>query len=377
MGLKRKVKKMSGYKKSLIIFSLVLIILIEGFLLYVNNSLKAFEIGDAEGYLINLIEDMQKTSKKGNIEKYFDFADFDSNFEKTSDMARGYKELLNDMEVSYKKVEENKYQIYANEDILIATVTLELEGKEHRLGLLSYDKYKIKSIESYNQDGLYEIDFYLMDNYELYLNGVKVSEEYIKNSTPIKGYEDAKDYENIPKLNHYRVTDLTYKPEIEVKDDKGVKVPVKYKDNDYYAENYFYTDDASKAMEKLENECDPLEFAKNWSLFLTADLPGTRWGLYTLTPNLIEGTELYQRAYAWATQVDITFTSLHTLDKETFTNTKVSNFTVYNENAFSVEVYLEKNMTLVNGEKRKDVLHEILYYVYHDGSYRVVSMKSA
>ena len=85
---------------------------------------------------------------------------------------------------------------------------------------------------------------------------------------------------------------------------------------------------------------------------------------------------MYQRAYSWATNVDITFTSIHTLDKDTFTNTKVSNWTVYNENAFSVEVYLEKNMTLIDGQKKKDVLHDIFYYVYYDGAYRLVHMKS-
>jgi hypothetical protein len=85
---------------------------------------------------------------------------------------------------------------------------------------------------------------------------------------------------------------------------------------------------------------------------------------------------MYQKAYNWATQVDVTFTSIHTLDKETFTNPKVSNFTIYNENAFSAEVYLEKNMTLIDRQKRQIVLHEMIYFVYYDGAYRVMHMQS-
>ena len=121
---------------------------------------------------------------------------------------------------------------------------------------------------------------------------------------------------------------------------------------------------------------DPIKFAENWSLFMTADLDGPRWGFYTLTPNLIEGTQMYNKAYSWATLVDIQFTSIHTLDKEPFTNEKISNITIYNENAFSVEVYLEKNMTLNDGQKRVDKLHDIYSYVYYDGAYRLMAMKS-
>ena len=99
-------------------------------------------------------------------------------------------------------------------------------------------------------------------------------------------------------------------------------------------------------------------------------------GFYTLTPNLIEGTAIYQRAYNWATQVDITFTSFHTLDKDTFTDIKVDNYIVYNEHAFSVDVYLKKHMTLNDGQKRTDVMNDRFYYAYYDGAYRLINMKS-
>jgi len=33
-------------------------------------------------------------------------------------------------------------------------------------------------------------------------------------------------------------------------------------------------------------------------------------------------------------------------------------------------------MTLSDGQKRQDVLHDIFYYVYIDGAYRLVHMKA-
>ena len=376
MGIKKRKKKLSLYKRSLAVFMLILVIIAEFILVYVTKSLKAYENGDIDNYMNNLIEDIGKAAKKGKIEDFLELSDVKSDYEKASSLEKGYKELFKDAKVTYKKTDDKaKYDIYADE-MLIATVTLDNSKIEHRLGLLTYTDYQIKEIESYNKDGLYEIDFYIKDDYKLYINDIEVKAEDLKEEAKIEEFKEVYDLVDLPKLNHYKVSNLTYKPEIIVKDADGKKVEYEIKDGAYYANDYFKTDDKDEAMAKLNNEYDPLPFAKNWSLFLTADLPGTRWGLYTLTPNLIEGTEMYKRAYSWATQVDITFTSIHTLDKETFTNTKVSNYTIYNENAFSVEVYLEKNMTLIDGQKKKDVLHDIFYYVYYDGAYRLVHMKT-
>ena len=217
--------------------------------------------------------------------------------------------------------------------------------------------------------------FYYQKNNKLF-NGNVLVICYKATSEEIKEYSEAYDKISLPYQNHYKITNLTQKPKITVKD-KENSVNVTNENSSYYALDYFNTNDSEKAFEKLTNkDFDPLEFAKKWSLFLTADLGGERYGLYKLTPNLIEGTSIYKRAYNWATQVDITFTSLHSLDKETFTNIKVDNYVVYNELAFSVDIYLEKNMTLINGEKRVDVINDTFYFAYYDGAYRLISMKA-
>ena len=371
---KRRKKKMSLYKKSLIVFALILLILSEAALIYVSTSLKEYENGNIDNYMSSLIKDMKKSANNKNIKKYLSYNNIESIYEKNPSFEEGYKQLFNESKITYKESDKNTYDIYADENI-IASVTLNSKPT-HRLGLLSYNKYDISKIETYSKNGIYSAEVYVNSNYDLYINDVKVSEDDLVSKEEIKEYSEAYDKISLPYQNHYKITNLTKKPKITVKD-KENSVNVTNENSSYYALDYFNTDNSEKAFEKLTNkDFDPLEFAKKWSLFLTADLGGERYGLYELTPNLIEGTSIYKRAYNWATQVDITFTSLHSLDKETFTNIKVDNYVVYNELAFSVDIYLEKNMTLINGEKRVDVINDTFYFAYYDGAYRLISMKA-
>lgn len=371
---KRRKKKMSLYKKSLTVFALILLIISEAALIYVSTSLKEYENGNIDNYMSSLIKDMKKSANNKNIQKYLSYNNIESIYEKTSSFEEGYKQLFNDSKITYKESDKNTYDIYADENI-IASVTLNSKPM-HRLGLLSYNKYDISKIETYSKNGIYSAEVYVNSNYDLYINDVKVSEDDLVSKEEIKEYSEAYDKISLPYQNHYKITNLTKKPKITVKD-KENSVNVTNENSIYYALDYFNTNDSEKAFEKLTNkDFDPLEFAKKWSLFLTADLGGERYGLYKLTPNLIERTSIYKRAYNWATQVDITFTSLHTLDNETFTNIKVDNYVVYNELAFSVDIYLEKNMTLINGEKRVDVINDTFYFAYYDGAYRLISMKA-
>lgn len=371
---KRK-KKMTGYKKALLIWFLILLIASEACLIYVSTTLKMYEKGNIEGYMTSLIKDMKTASKVGNINKYLSYNKVESKYEKASSFEEGYKELFKESKLSYKKNDkESTYDIYAD-DTMIASVTLDSK-KVRRLGILSFEEYSIKEIETYSKNGIYNIDVYVNSNYDLYINDIKVSNEDLVSKEEIKEYSEVYDKVDLPYENHYKITNLTKKPKIKVMSGND-EIKVTNEKSTYYGVSYFKTDDKEAAFEKLTNkDYDPLTFAKNWSLFLTADLPGERYGLYTLTPNLFEGTALYKRAYSWATNVDITFTSMHTLDKDTFTNVKMNGFTVYNENAFSVDIFLEKNMTLVNGEKRVDILNDTFYYAYIDGAYRLITMKS-
>lgn len=133
--------------------------------------------------------------------------------------------------------------------------------------------------------------------------------------------------------------------------------------------------------ERISSQLDVMETAKNWSRFMTDDLiakdamgntlggnQAKQHGLEIVQQYFIKDSDYYNYAYQWATGVDITFTSVHTIDS--FSEERISNFMQYNENCFSCEVYFKKNMTLFyDGKyvgKRTDVFNSILYFVYVD-----------
>ena len=70
---KRRKKKMSLYKKSLIVFALILLILSEAALIYVSTSLKEYENGNIDNYMSSLIKDMKKSANNKNIKKYLSY----------------------------------------------------------------------------------------------------------------------------------------------------------------------------------------------------------------------------------------------------------------------------------------------------------------
>ena len=357
---RRKFKRLSTYKKGLVIYTNILIILSIVALLYVYDLMKLYENADTDNYINSLVKSIKYAGSNNNIEKYFDIKDYENNYEKNPDIKKGYKDLLSNAEMSYKKVDINTYDLFADSK-KIATVVLDDSKKITRLKLLTFADYQITDLKTYDEKGLYNVDIYLLDNFDLYINNKKVEEKDLLGKEGINQYKEVQGKVELPEVNHYLITNLTNKPKVEVKDgSKNVKIVEK--DGKYYANQFYKTNNKEEAFAKLTNKTfDPLEFAKKWSLFLSKDLYGVRYGLYELTPNLLMGTEMYSRAVNWATNVDITFTSSHTLDANPFTNIKVSNYTIYNENAFSVDVYLEKNMTLKTGEKRKDILNDTFY----------------
>ena len=123
-------------------------------------------------------------------------------------------------------------------------------------------------------------------------------------------------------------------------------------------------------MKKIKGNVNIEKIAKDWSLYLTNDLSGALHGFNNISKYLIKDSTIYKDARKWATGVDITFVSKHTLDNPTFTDLKINNFTIYDENAFSCEVYLQKHLTLssMRSKKINDVFNERMYFVYYEGT---------
>lgn len=372
-------KKKSFFKKFAIIYFSILAILCGIFIYYVIDSLIMYENSAIEKYISNLVVDLSKSASRGKIDNYIDISNIKiSNYE-TSNITinEAYKNIFSTKEITYELVESSKkdapaYNILADKKILF-TLTLKSAGDIHRMGLLSFPDWQIEKVSMPTDRGIYYYDISALDGYKVFVN-----KKEVKSTGKVQELdnelEELGKYSELPKIVTYEINNLTSEPEIKILDENNKEIDYTKEGNHINAYDLYKTDDIEQLNERLVSEVDVLEISEMWSKFLTDDLPGTYHGYSTIKQYLIDGTYLWDMAYEWSHGVDITFVSNHRLLG--FENESVSNCTLYNNKAFSCEVYLEKNMTLGYGKPKKDIMHEKLYFAYYEGSWKLISMKA-
>ncbi|MBQ6539864.1 MAG: hypothetical protein IJL71_02410 [Oscillospiraceae bacterium] len=110
--------------------------------------------------------------------------------------------------------------------------------------------------------------------------------------------------------------------------------------------------------DEIRSLVDPLQVGEDWSLLMSADTE-----FWAVARHILEGSELYDMAYSWATSIDITFTSIHYLKTPPFTNESVTNFRRISDSCFSVDVSFDKNMVLGDGRELVDSMNSRFYFV--------------
>ncbi len=362
-------KKILKYKNALIIFSVFLIFLLSFYLQALYKSLAKFEENDVDNYINSVINNLKD---KEYINKYLKDEKVSNKFENNVSKLDAFTNAFNKNNVSYLKVDNNVYELLNNNN-RIATLTLKENKEESVLGLLSYTPLDIANL-SFDK-GIYSYKIKANSTYKVYVNDILLSSDFIKET---KEYEEL-DRPNIkkltPKIYIYEIDNLLEEPTIKIQQANKEIISPDIKDNEYEASNPIIYNSYEEAKKHLKNNFNPLVIAKNWSLYLTADLNG-RNGFYTLQPNLLKGTDLYTRARNWSINYDINFTSPHTLSDKPFTDVKMDNFKFYGNDFFTVDIKLTKNMILSNGVNKTDELNETFYYSYIDGNYKLIDMKS-
>ena len=378
---KNKTKKpLTLYKKSLLIYSGVILGLIIALLIYVFVALKNYEKYEVGNFIKNSISDLTYKdlvdivdSDKLNINKYDKFTDKKAMLKAIDESLEDTKNITYELNSESKDVKKPIYDIYYKGK-LILTIKLNNKGDKTRIKILNYTIWEIVDIKSHIEDGLYSVKANLPEDYKLLVNGKEVTEKTIDESS--SEYLLATYAPNVKKMAKYEVSGLINKPKVEVKNANGEKVKTSKDGEVIIPENIYYkTDSNDDAQSKLVEGFDVLSFAEKYSLFLTDDLQGYYHGFNTLKQYLIEGTEMYKVAYDWSHGIDITFTSRHSLKNPTFTDEKLSNFVIYSDSAFSVNVSLKKNM-VVKGEDRIMEMNDKMTFVYYNGGWKLLSMES-
>ena len=376
---KGKRKPLSLYKKALLIYTGIIILLIIALLIYVSLCLKEYDKYDLDNFIKSSVADLSNKDLVSIVDdKKLEVNKYDKLSSKKDIIKAIDKSLEDEKNITYKLKEDSKnekkpeYDIYYNGK-LILTMKLVNKGNIQKLKLLNYTKWEVIDVKSHIEEGLYQVKANLPEDYKLYINGKEVTESAEAENKDLALFAQ---FTEIKKYKSYDITGLIQKPTVKVKDESGKEIKTITQDGVITVENsYFKTDNNDEAQAKLVEGFDVLSFAEKYSLFLTNDLTGGYHGFGTLSQYVIEGTDMYKRIYDWAHGIDITFTSRHTLKNPTFTNEKLSNFVVYSDKAFSVDVELEKNMT-VKGEDRVMKMNDRLSFVYYNGSWKLINMES-
>ena len=376
---KKQKKKLSLYKKILLGYCSVLLVLILVLMVYVIIALKNYEKYEIGNFIKDSIADLSNKDlidiidqEKLNVNKYDKVTSKKQMIKEIDKVLEDKKNIKYELNSESKDVKKPIYDVYYK-DKLILTLKLANKGDITKIKFLNYTKWEVVNIDSHIEEGLYNIKATLPENYKLFINGREVTESTDAENSPTSLFAQ---FTDVKKEKDYKIEGLIQKPEIKVKDENGNKVEYK-KDKDVIVlkNNYFKTDDNATAQEKLVEPFDVLSFAEKYSLFLTDDLQGYYHGFNTLKDYLIEDTEMYKMAYDWGHGIDVTFTSRHSLKNPAFTDEVLSNFVIYSDKAFSVNVSLKKNM-VVKGEDRIMEMNDKMSFVYYNGGWKLISMES-
>lgn len=353
-------KKKSIFKKSLLIYTIILFILAGVFLVFVYGNLKKYERNLLEPLLLNAIHDLDKKELQEHLEQAG----------QNTNLLATYQEMAKRDDYKFVGTNDTNYDAYLDGRVLF-TIKLKSLGETSCLGLLQYEKFEIVEISPHLENGLIYYSVKIPSNYKLFVDGNvydKVTEEEQMKDLDFMYYNEA-----MPKMVTYEIKDLERPATIEVENFNGEKVTLKQ-------DGVYYTYDETMKLE-TESEAKPFigdldieTIAKNWSLFLSQDLSGGNYGFQTFKKYLIEGTDMYKQAYNWAHNIDITFTSKHTLKNPPFSSVRIENFVIYGNEAFSCEVYLEKNM-VVKGQNQTDVMHDTLSFIKVNGEWKLMNIK--
>ena len=367
---------MSKYKKSLIIYTVIIVSLVLIFLGYVFHSLIIYERNLVENYVSFLVK-RDKLSDKIN-ENLFTISKLEKDNAKITD---GIKKIYKSANLEYKENNEEStdgiyvYDIY-NNDILISKVALKSIKKYKIMGILTSNEWEVVDFKDYFENGIYTYKITLPEDYELYINDNLVSDDYIKETSDVPNLEELTKFISISKSNVYYIDNLVYEPKIKILDENKKEVAYKLKGNEIVINKEFIkVNTYDEARKYLKEDFDIMALAENYSLFLTDDLAGERHGLSTLMPYLLEDTLVYERAYSFSRGPDILMVSDHTFKNPRFTNETLSNFTIYNDLAFSVEIHLEKNM-IVSHKDKVDILNDRWYFIYYNNGYKWVKSEA-
>ena len=422
INLREDILKKSVFLKVLCIVSSIFLILGIALVVYIYNLLVRYEASQPERVVEAFIDEMEKRAFEGTVEERISFDGYEppTSEQKEKEISAYISKLKG--ELRYEEVPGVTSGLVfniKNEQEVLATVTLESKNTKTVLIVFNFEDWEIVDISPAKIDKelehpasvvpsikgsvipgeknpetgnyVYPIcslttpEIILTDpagnkvtydtkkktvtygytvsipsDYKLYADGTEVDSN-IATSEKNPEFEYVSVYcDSMPAQLTYDMYFLSNSVELKVEDNAGNDVP-------FEMENRSVTIVGQSGAESVPAEIlaqiDVLDAAKQWSRFMTKDLAGTNYGYSTIKKLLIEDSYLQGVAWKWATGIDITFTSIHTLGPTPFIEESVSNYIKYSDDCFSCDVKFKKHMILSTGAHVYDPMDSTFYFV--------------
>ena len=180
----RKWHKKSLYKKSLMLFTLFLLVCGFFIIVYVYNSMVLYERNLVDNYIKYLA-----TSGK----------------------------LTEDVKDDLFTI--SKYE--KNNDKLISTVSIKSVNSYKRMAILTIDEWDVVNYQNYFDKGIYAYEIKVLEKYTVKVNGNTLRDDDIVSQGDVEGLDRLTEYVEIEKSKTYEVNNLVYKPEIKILDENN------------------------------------------------------------------------------------------------------------------------------------------------------------
>lgn len=417
-------RRSRSFKGPYLMILAVLMVISACTLIYVHCALKDYEASQPENILAAQIEKLRELEASSKFEDIISLDKMRSEWNASEEEVDQFKKDFLASSITFQEdhsvVDPTKktFNVLSN-GCQVATAALNHEGQETRLLIFTLDRWSVEKIEvtgyeftltapasvivksngevlqgaitdgtaSYDVRSLTPLNVEICDilgnsvpydqknlptftdykvtipvNYTIY--GAEPISVEAASLEPIEELKYVKEYcPDVPDAATYILHILSDEPNFRILDNNGNEVNFTIEDRKVSIVGNFASQDSLPASVDI----DPLAVAKLWSLFMTQDLTGSNNGYSQLSPYLIKDSYLQDVAWKWATGIDITFTSSHTLKDPPFQVENVSNYVVYSENCFSCDIRLEKKLVLTRtGEEVDDVINSTFYFVKYD-----------
>ncbi len=375
-GKKKKVKFKSSFYFLciLVVYTAFLLVLSAIFLVYTDSSLKKFEKSQSFYAFEQYLQSFKESLVANELPEGF-ASENTSAFESSDVILQALLSQTEGKTISYEKdpssynTEEPVYDILADGEP-IAKVTLSAYNERVVFVILTAMDWKVVKAELVNSGDLTDYTIVVPEGSHVTVNGVTAGNEYITGTVDTQSlFANAAEYITVPNMVEYQIPALSKAPEVVVSDSNGNNLECSLEGTKFSVP--FGVE--SEMPEDLKETA--LNIAETWSLFNTADLQGASHGLDTVRKFLIPGSFYDELAKGWASGVDITFTSAHTLKNPAFENVNVDHYVRYTDDCFACHIDFDKPMHLTRtGADIVDSTHSTYLFVNYNGTWCMVDM---